>query len=136
MARFEIHKIVYRKNIKEHGWDDNDSIFNFEGGCYAKVLNLSKDNEPDIYRAIKPCALLENVVLDENKSVVFSDDSISQNSRVSYPIYHINSSLSPSIGKNPNNIFFLPATIFFILLTSKFSPISATFNFRLRLWAQ
>lgn len=114
----------------EHGWDDHDSIFNFEGGCYAKVLNLSKDNEPDIYGAIKPCALLENVVLDKDNSVVFSDDSISQNSRVSYPIYHINSSLSPSIGKNPNNIFFLTADAFGVLPpVSKLTKFQAAYHF-------
>ena len=114
----------------EHGWDDDDSVFNFEGGCYAKVLNLSKDNEPDIYRAIKPYALLENVVLDNNKSVIFSDDSISQNSRVSYPIYHINNSLSPSIGKNPNNIFFLTADAFGVLPpVSKLTKFQAAYHF-------
>ena len=72
----------------EHGWDDN-GVFNFEGGCYAKVINLDKDSEPDIYNAIKRNALLENVTVDENGHCDFADDSVTENTRVSYPIDHI-----------------------------------------------
>ena len=72
----------------EHGWDDN-GVFNFEGGCYAKVINLDKDSEPDIYNAIKRDALLENVTLDENGKIDFADKSVTENTRVSYPINHI-----------------------------------------------
>ena len=92
----------------EHGWDNNNTIFNFEGGCYAKVLDLSEDKEPDIFNAIRPCALLENIVLDRNGVVDYNDSSITQNSRVSYPIHHIKNSVKPSIGSKPKNIFFLP----------------------------
>ena len=74
----------------EHGWTNENTIFNFEGGCYAKVINLSEENEPDIYKAIKRGAILENVILDEKGDVDFSDISITQNTRVSYPIEHIN----------------------------------------------
>ena len=69
----------------EHGWDDN-GVFNFEGGCYAKVINLDKESEPDIYNAIKRNALLENVTLDENGKIDFADKSVTENTRVSYPI--------------------------------------------------
>ena len=72
----------------EHGWDDN-GIFNFEGGCYAKVIDLDKESEPDIYNAIKRNALLENVTLDENGKIDFHDKSVTENTRVSYPIDHI-----------------------------------------------
>ena len=68
----------------EHGWDDN-GVFNFEGGCYAKVINLDKESEPDIYNAIKRNALLENVTLDENGKIDFADKSVTENTRVSYP---------------------------------------------------
>ena len=114
----------------EHGWCPDNAVFNFEGGCYAKVLNLSKSKEPDIFKAIKPSALLENVVIDENKNVVFSDNSISQNSRVSYPIYHINNSVTPSIGNKPKNIFFLTADAFGVLpAVSKLSKFQAAYHF-------
>ncbi|MCI7728292.1 MAG: phosphoenolpyruvate carboxykinase (ATP), partial [Bacteroidales bacterium] len=73
----------------EHGWDD-EGIFNFEGGCYAKVINLDKDSEPDIYNAIRRDALLENVTVDNNGKIDFTDKSVTENTRVSYPIYHIN----------------------------------------------
>jgi phosphoenolpyruvate carboxykinase (ATP) len=72
----------------EHGWD-NDGVFNFEGGCYAKTIDLSKENEPDIYNAIRRDALLENVTVDANGTIDFKDGSVTQNTRVSYPIYHI-----------------------------------------------
>ncbi|HAT69016.1 MULTISPECIES: phosphoenolpyruvate carboxykinase (ATP) [Croceibacter] len=114
----------------EHGWTKEDTIFNFEGGCYAKVINLSKENEPDIYNAIKPGAILENVVLDENGDVDFADTSITQNTRVSYPIYHIDNIQEPSIGKNPKNIFFLTADAFGVLPPiSKLSPGQAAYHF-------
>ncbi len=100
----------------EHGWDD-DGIFNFEGGCYAKVINLSKENEPDIYNAIKRNALLENVVYDEKTGEVdFSDGSKTENTRMSYPIYHINNIVKPvSKGGHAKNIIFLTADAFGVL---------------------
>lgn len=78
----------------EHGWD-NEGVFNFEGGCYAKTIDLSKENEPDIYGAIKKDALLENVTLDENGKIDFKDGSVTQNTRVSYPINHIQNIVKP-----------------------------------------
>ena len=75
----------------EHGWDD-EGVFNFEGGCYAKTIDLSQENEPDIYGAIKRDALLENVTVDANGAIDFKDGSVTQNTRVSYPIYHIHTS--------------------------------------------
>lgn len=98
----------------EHGWDD-DGIFNFEGGCYAKTINLSPEDEPDIYNAIRKDALLENVVL--NKSTVdYDDSSITENTRVSYPIYHIENIVKPfSRGKNANKIILLSADGFGVL---------------------
>src|SRR5210317_1822774 len=79
----------------EHGWDD-DGIFNFEGGCYAKTINLDKDSEPEIYAAIKRNALLENVTVDENGKIDFTDGSVTQNTRVTYPIDHIENIAVPS----------------------------------------
>tara|TARA_X000001036_G_scaffold117048_1_gene110433 strand:- start:6163 stop:7734 length:1572 start_codon:yes stop_codon:yes gene_type:complete len=99
----------------EHGWDQDNNIFNFEGGCYAKVLNLSQKDEPDIFNAIKPGALLENVILDSDGVVDYKDKTISQNTRVSYPIHHIKNIATPSIGNNPKNIFFLTADAFGVL---------------------
>lgn len=78
----------------EHGWDD-EGVFNFEGGCYAKTINLDKDAEPEIYGAIKRDALLENVTVDENGKIDFTDGSVTQNTRVSYPIYHIENIVKP-----------------------------------------
>ncbi len=100
----------------EHGWDD-DGIFNFEGGCYAKVINLSKENEPDIYNSMKRDALLENVVYDEKTGVVdMSDSSKTENTRMSYPIYHIKNIVKPvSKGGHAKNIIFLTADAFGIL---------------------
>lgn len=83
----------------EHGWTKENTIFNFEGGCYAKVINLSEENEPDIFRAIKKGAILENVIVNNNGEVDFEDVSITQNTRVSYPIYHIDNIQEPSIGE-------------------------------------
>ncbi len=100
----------------EHGWDD-DGIFNFEGGCYAKCINLSKENEPDIYNAIKRDALLENVVFDEKTGVIdFASGAKTENTRVSYPIYFINNIVKPvSKGTHPKNIIFLTADAFGVL---------------------
>ncbi len=99
----------------EHGWDDH-GIFNFEGGCYAKVINLDKEAEPDIYHAIKRNALLENVTVDENGKIDFSDDSVTQNTRVSYPIYHIKNIVKPvSRGGHANKVIFLSADAFGVL---------------------
>jgi phosphoenolpyruvate carboxykinase (ATP) len=114
----------------EHGWNNENSVFNFEGGCYAKVINLSPENEPEIYGAIKKGAILENVILDENGKVDFEDTSITQNTRVSYPIYHIDNVKRPSIGKNPKNIFFLTADAFGVLPPiSKLTPSQAAYHF-------
>src|SRR5699024_6068966 len=85
----------------EHGWTKDHRIFNFEGGCYAKTLDLSEAKEPDIYNAIKPGAILENVVLKDDGEVDFEDSSVTQNTRVSYPIDYIKNIVIPSVGKNP-----------------------------------
>ena len=99
----------------EHGWDDN-GIFNFEGGCYAKVINLDKESEPDIYNAIKRNALLENVTVDENGHCDFNDDSVTENTRVSYPIDHIEKIVRPvSAGPDAKNVIFLSADAFGVL---------------------
>ncbi len=99
----------------EHGWDDN-GIFNFEGGCYAKVINLDKDSEPDIYNAIKRDALLENVTLDENGKIDFADKSVTENTRVSYPINHIQNIVRPvSAAPAAKNVIFLSADAFGVL---------------------
>lgn len=114
----------------EHGWTAENTVFNFEGGCYAKVINLSEENEPDIYRAIKPGAILENVIMDENGEVDFTNISITQNTRVSYPIEHIDNIQIPSIGHNPKNIFFLTADAFGVLPPiSKLTPGQAAYHF-------
>jgi phosphoenolpyruvate carboxykinase (ATP) len=114
----------------EHGWTKENTVFNFEGGCYAKVINLSKEQEPEIYEAIKKGAILENVVMDANGAVDFADTSITQNTRVSYPIYHIDNIREPSIGKNPKNIFFLTADAFGVLPPiSKLTPGQAAYHF-------
>ncbi|MCD7734076.1 MAG: phosphoenolpyruvate carboxykinase (ATP) [Clostridiales bacterium] len=99
----------------EHGWDDN-GVFNFEGGCYAKVINLDKESEPDIYNAIKRNALLENVTLDENGKIDFADKSVTENTRVSYPINHIEKIVRPvSAGPAAENVIFLSADAFGVL---------------------
>ncbi|WP_121666973.1 phosphoenolpyruvate carboxykinase (ATP) [Mesonia aquimarina] len=114
----------------EHGWTKENKVFNFEGGCYAKVINLSKENEPDIYKAIKPGAILENVILNDKGDVDFDDVSITQNTRVSYPIYHINNIQQPSIADKPKNIFFLTADAFGVLPPiSKLTPGQAAYHF-------
>ena len=98
----------------EHGWDDN-GIFNFEGGCYAKVINLDPKSEPEIYGAIKKGAILENVVADENGNVDFSDGSKTENTRVSYPINHIDNFKEDMQAGHPKNIIFLSADAFGVL---------------------
>ncbi len=99
----------------EHGWDDN-GVFNFEGGCYAKVINLDKESEPDIYNAIKRNALLENVTVNENGKIDFSDKSVTENTRVSYPINHIKNIVKPiSAAPDANNVIFLSADAFGVL---------------------
>ena len=114
----------------EHGWTAENTIFNFEGGCYAKVINLSKSKEPDIYNAIKKGAILENVVMDKNGNVDFTDKSITPNTRVSYPIHHIHNIQPNSIGGNPKNIFFLTADAFGVLPPiSKLKPGQAAYHF-------
>jgi phosphoenolpyruvate carboxykinase (ATP) len=114
----------------EHGWTKENTVFNFEGGCYAKVINLSKEQEPEIYAAIKKGAILENIIMDDNGTVDFADTSITQNTRVSYPIYHIDNIKKPSIGENPKNIFFLTADAFGVLPPiSKLTPGQAAYHF-------
>ena len=99
----------------EHGWDDN-GVFNFEGGCYAKVINLDKEAEPDIYGAIRRDALLENVTVDENGKIDFADKSVTENTRVSYPIDHIEKIVKPiSHGPAADNVIFLSADAFGVL---------------------
>ncbi|HJN53784.1 MAG TPA: phosphoenolpyruvate carboxykinase (ATP) [Flavobacteriaceae bacterium] len=114
----------------EHGWNSNNQIFNFEGGCYAKVINLSKEKEPEIYNAIKPGALLENVIIDDIGNVDYENKSITQNTRVSYPIHFIENIMTPSQGENPKNIFFLTADAFGVLPPiSKLSPAQSAYHF-------
>ena len=99
----------------EHGWDDN-GVFNFEGGCYAKVINLDKDAEPDIYNAIRRNALLENVTVDAEGKIDFADKSVTENTRVSYPIDHIEKIVKPiSRGPAAKNVIFLSADAFGVL---------------------
>ncbi|MCX4264072.1 MAG: phosphoenolpyruvate carboxykinase (ATP) [Muribaculaceae bacterium] len=99
----------------EHGWDDN-GVFNFEGGCYAKVINLDKESEPDIYNAIRPGALLENVTVDAEGKIDFADKSVTENTRVSYPIDFINNIVKPiSHGPAAKNVIFLSADAFGVL---------------------
>ena len=113
----------------EHGWSKNQ-VFNFEGGCYAKVINLNKESEPDIYKAIKKGSLLENIIADKNGKVDFTDTSITQNTRVSYPINFIENIKYPSIGSTPKNIFFLTADAFGVLPPiSKLSSSQAAYHF-------
>ena len=102
----------------EHGWDD-EGVFNLEGGCYAKVINLDKESEPDIYNAIKRNALLENVTVDENGKIDFADKSVTENTRVSYPIDHIEKIVKKVAGKSAGpaakNVIFLSADAFGVL---------------------
>ena len=114
----------------EHGWTAENTVFNFEGGCYAKVINLSQEQEPEIFAAIKKGAILENVVMDDHGVIDFTNTSITQNTRVSYPIDYIDNIQKPSIGKNPKNIFFLTADAFGVLPPiSKLTPSQAAYHF-------
>lgn len=114
----------------EHGWDD-EGVFNFEGGCYAKTINLDKESEPDIYHAIKRNALLENVTVDKDGKIDFSDCSVTQNTRVSYPIYHIKNIVKPvSKGGPAHKVIFLSADAFGVLPpVSKLSMEQAKYHF-------
>ncbi|MCL9808322.1 phosphoenolpyruvate carboxykinase (ATP) [Flavobacterium luminosum] len=114
----------------EHGWD-NDGVFNFEGGCYAKTIDLSKENEPDIYGAIKRDALLENVTVDANGVIDFKDGSVTQNTRVSYPIYHIENIVKPvSKAGHATKVIFLTADAFGVMPpVSKLTPEQTKYYF-------
>jgi len=114
----------------EHGWDD-DGVFNFEGGCYAKCINLSKENEPDIFNAIKKDALLENLVVRDDSSIDFADNSKTENTRVSYPIYHIENSVKPvSKAGHAKKVIFLTADAFGVLPpVSKLSSDQTKYHF-------
>ena len=113
----------------EHGWSDN-GIFNFEGGCYAKTINLNPSKEPDIFNAIKPGALLENVITDEKGVVDYSDGSITENTRVSYPINYIKNIEPTEQGGHPNNVIFLTCDAFGVLPPiSKLTPEMAMYHF-------
>ena len=113
----------------EHGWDD-DGIFNFEGGCYAKTINLDKEAEPEIYAAIKRDALLENVSVDENGKIDFDDGSVTQNTRVSYPIYHIENIAVPSKAGHAKKVIFLTADAFGVMPpVSKLTPEQTQYHF-------
>jgi phosphoenolpyruvate carboxykinase (ATP) len=114
----------------EHGWDD-DGIFNFEGGCYAKTINLDKESEPDIYNAIKRDALLENVSLDETGKIDFADGSVTQNTRVSYPIYHIDNIVKPvSKAGHASKVIFLTADAFGVMPpVAKLTPEQTKYHF-------
>ncbi|MDH5397167.1 MAG: phosphoenolpyruvate carboxykinase (ATP) [Cyclobacteriaceae bacterium] len=115
----------------EHGWSPENTIFNFEGGCYAKTINLTEESEPEIYRAIKKGAILENIrFIKDTDEVDFADDSVTQNTRVSYPIHHIDNIVVPSIGHNPKNIFFLACDSFGVLPPiARLTPGQAAFHF-------
>ncbi|WP_294143140.1 phosphoenolpyruvate carboxykinase (ATP) [uncultured Sanguibacteroides sp.] len=114
----------------EHGWDD-EGVFNYEGGCYAKVINLSKEAEPDIYNAITRDALLENVTVDANGKIDFADKSVTENTRVSYPIYHIKNIVKPiSKGGHAKKVIFLTADAFGVLPpVSKLTPEQTQYYF-------
>ena len=114
----------------EHGWDD-DGVFNFEGGCYAKTIKLSKKNEPDIFRAIRRDALLENVMINEAGIIDYDDSSKTENTRVSYPIYHIQNIIKPvSKGGHAKQVIFLTADAFGVLpAVSKLTPEQTKYHF-------
>ncbi len=114
----------------EHGWDD-EGVFNFEGGCYAKTIDLDHEAEPDIYEAIRKDALLENVTVDENGKIDFTDGSVTQNTRVSYPIYHIDNIVKPvSKAGHANKVIFLTADAFGVMPpVSKLTPEQTKYHF-------
>lgn len=115
----------------EHGWSPENTIFNFEGGCYAKVIDLSEEKEPDIYRAIKPGAILENIrFYKDTLDVDFENTEVTENTRVSYPLDFIDNIQPGSIGENPKNIFFLTCDAYGVLPPiSKLTPGQAAFHF-------
>lgn len=115
----------------EHGWTEDHVIFNFEGGCYAKAIDLSAEKEPDIFRAVKKGALLENIIFKEGTNEVdYHDSSKTENTRVSYPIDHIDNIQEPSMGENPKNVFFLTCDAYGVLPPiSKLTPGQAAFHF-------
>jgi phosphoenolpyruvate carboxykinase (ATP) len=114
----------------EHGWT-SDNIFNFEGGCYAKTINLTEEKEPEIFNAIRPGALVENInFFPGTNKINFDDASITENTRVSYPLDFISNALEPSIGGLPKNIFFLTCDAFGVLPpVSKLTPGQAMYQF-------
>jgi len=114
----------------EHGWSD-EGVFNFEGGCYAKCVDLTEEKEPDIYRAIKHGALLENIrFYPGSRTVNYQDISVTENTRVSYPLYHIKNMMPGSVAGHPRNIFFLTADAFGVLPPiSKLTPAQAMYHF-------
>ncbi|MEA2553950.1 MAG: phosphoenolpyruvate carboxykinase [Fimbriimonadaceae bacterium] len=113
----------------EHGWDE-DGVFNFEGGCYAKCIRLSKDGEPQIWNAIRKGAVLENVVLHADGSPNYEDDSITENTRVAYPVDYIENAVIPSLGGHPKNVMFLTADAFGVLPPiSRLTREQAMFHF-------
>lgn len=114
----------------EHGWTDN-GVFNFEGGCYAKTIDLSEEKEPEIFRAIRPGALVENTTFKEGTNIIdFSSKAITENTRVSYPLTFISNALEPSVGNIPKNIFFLTCDAYGILPPiSKLTPGQAMYQF-------
>ncbi|MEN8248685.1 MAG: phosphoenolpyruvate carboxykinase (ATP) [Bacteroidota bacterium] len=113
----------------EHGWDD-DGIFNFEGGCYAKTINLDKEAEPEIYAAIRRDALLENVTVDEEGKIDYNDGSVTQNTRVSYPIHHIENIVVPSKAGHAKKVIFLTADAFGVMPpVSKLTPEQTQYHF-------
>ena len=113
----------------EHGWDE-DGIFNFEGGCYAKTINLSEKNEPDIYRAIKPGALLENVWLNDDKTPDYFNKTKTENGRVSYPLFHIKNIEPSNMAGHPSNCIFLTCDAFGVLPpVARLTPGQAQYHF-------
>lgn len=114
----------------EHGWDDR-GVFNFEGGCYAKCIDLTEEKEPDIYKAIKPGAILENIeFFPETNKVDYSSSKITENTRVSYPIHHISNAVEPSVGGTPKNVFFLAYDAYGVLPPiSRLTPEQAMYYF-------
>ena len=114
----------------EHGWSD-EGIFNFEGGCYAKTINLTKEKEPQIYAAVRHGAILENIAFYENtRTVDYENKEITENTRVSYPIYHIDNALEQSVGQHPDNVFFLTCDAFGVLPPiSKLTSGQAMYHF-------
>ena len=115
----------------EHGWTPDNIIFNFEGGCYAKTIDLSAEKEPEIHHAIRDGALLENVRFHKNSDEVdYADKSITENTRASYPLHHVTNAATPSLGQNPRNIFFLTCDAYGVLPPiSKLTPGQAAFHF-------